>query len=168
MDVAPSLAGFGLTLEPLREADFDALSLAASDPLIWEQHPNKERGTPEGFAPYIADMFKGGGMLVARRGDAVIGMSRFYECPEAPGRWAIGYTFLVRSEWGGATNKAMKSLMLEHAFQTEPAIYFHIAEDNLRSQHATAKLGAVRVPGVGPGNASQRWELTKSAWSAAS
>ncbi|MCH2078608.1 MAG: GNAT family N-acetyltransferase [Rhodobacteraceae bacterium] len=144
------------------------MSRAASDPLIWEQHLNKERGTPEGFAPYIADMLQGGGMLVARRGDAVIGMSRFSECPEAPGRWATGYSFLVRAEWGGTTNKAMKSLMLKPAFQTEPAVYFHIAEDNLRTQHATAKLGAVRVSGRGPGNAAQRWELTKSGWSGAS
>lgn len=39
-DLQPTLIGSTITLRPLREADFDALHAAASDPLIWEQHPD--------------------------------------------------------------------------------------------------------------------------------
>ncbi|MEM6729107.1 MAG: GNAT family N-acetyltransferase, partial [Pseudomonadota bacterium] len=151
-------------LRPLTEDDFEPLSEAASDPLIWEQHPSKERGTREGFFPYIRQMHDGGGMLVLRRGADLLGMSRFYSCPEAPEHWAIGFTFLIRSEWGGKTNGEMKTLMLTHAFETEPVIYFHIAPGNLRSQRGTAKLGARHVDDRGPDNAEQRWELKREDW----
>ena len=30
-------------LQPLKEDDFDDLFKVASDPKIWEQHPNKDR-----------------------------------------------------------------------------------------------------------------------------
>lgn len=36
-------------LIPLEEKHFDALFEAASDPLIWEQNPAKDRHTKEGF-----------------------------------------------------------------------------------------------------------------------
>lgn len=39
-DLQPTLNGKLLILRPLRLEDYDALYLAASDPQIWEQHPN--------------------------------------------------------------------------------------------------------------------------------
>ena len=33
--------------------------------------------------------------------------------------------------------------MLDHAFETVERVWFHIGPDNIRSQKATAKLGAV-------------------------
>src|SRR3712207_9291002 len=51
------------------------------------------------------------------------------------------YTTLFRS-WGGGVNFELKRLMLDHAFRTFPEVWLHIAPDNIRSQKATAKLGA--------------------------
>src|SRR5436305_6751870 len=42
-ELQPTLRGDLLELRPLRPADFDALFDAASDPLIWEQHPESDR-----------------------------------------------------------------------------------------------------------------------------
>jgi N-acetyltransferase len=36
----PHLVGDLLAVRPLDESDFDGLCAAASDPLIWEQHPD--------------------------------------------------------------------------------------------------------------------------------
>lgn len=40
-DLQPILKGELLDLRPLRPEDFHHLYAVASDPLIWEQHPNK-------------------------------------------------------------------------------------------------------------------------------
>ena len=48
-DLQPTLTGDLVELRPLRAVDFDALYAAASDPLIWEQHPVRDRYTLEVF-----------------------------------------------------------------------------------------------------------------------
>lgn len=42
-DTQPILENDKAILYPLQEEDFEALYAVASDPLIWEQHPNKDR-----------------------------------------------------------------------------------------------------------------------------
>jgi N-acetyltransferase len=49
-DFQPTLKGEILELRPLRAEDFDDLYAVASDPLIWEQHPIRDR--------YKEDVFK--------------------------------------------------------------------------------------------------------------
>src|SRR6516164_2468770 len=49
-ELQPTLTGELLELRPLRRDDFDALYAAASDPLIWEQHPESDRYTRDGFS----------------------------------------------------------------------------------------------------------------------
>src|SRR5438093_1127062 len=41
-DRQPVLTGRLIELRPLRSEDFEAVFKAASDPLIWEQHPDRE------------------------------------------------------------------------------------------------------------------------------
>jgi RimJ/RimL family protein N-acetyltransferase len=55
---------------------------------------------------------------------------------------AIGFTFLVRSHWGGAANAELKGLMLDHAFRWARTVWFHVAASNVRSQKAMEKIGA--------------------------
>jgi RimJ/RimL family protein N-acetyltransferase len=143
VDLQPTLAGPHITLRPLAARDFDELLAAASDPLVWAQHPDPGRGTREGFPPFFDDALKSKGCLVAidaaRR--SVIGWSRYSNY--APGeRITIGYTFLARSHWGGAANAEMKRLMLRHAFTEVQEVLFTVAERNLRSRRAVQKLGA--------------------------
>lgn len=142
-DAAPTLRGPRLTLSPMVEADRAGLRAAASDPRTWEQHPARERWRAKVFDPYFDFLLAAGGVLVARLGDEIIGCSRFYQVPDQPDDIAIGYTFLDCRYWGGAMNREMKALMLAHAFASFERVWFHIAPDNLRSQIATTRLGAV-------------------------
>jgi hypothetical protein len=42
-----------LILKPLSASYFDELFQAASDPLIWEQHPSKDRCQQKGFELFL-------------------------------------------------------------------------------------------------------------------
>jgi RimJ/RimL family protein N-acetyltransferase len=68
--------------------------------------------------------------------------------------------------WGGAYNRELKRLMVEHAFRSVGRILFLIAPMNLRSQHAVLKIGAVRAGSRfdGSGRESYIFVLTPEAW----
>ncbi|MEX3016327.1 GNAT family N-acetyltransferase [Gymnodinialimonas hymeniacidonis] len=161
-----------LTLRPMTEADRTDLSKAASDPGIWAGHPASDRWKPAAFKPYFDFLLEAGGTMTARdtKGRA-IGISRFYHSADAPDGIGIGFTFLVRDHWGGATNFAMKQLMVDHIFAHRPEVWFHIAPTNIRSQKATTKLGAGRIAdavldlGTGPAD-WVRMVLRPDAWKA--
>lgn len=168
LDLQPILTSKQLTLRPLLAADFDALLEAASDPLIWAQHPDPSRGTRQGFRPFFDEALKSKAGLVAVDGvqHLLIGWSRYSNYAPAEAI-TIGYTFLVRRHWGGATNAEMKRLMLRHAFTDVREVLFTVAELNLRSRRAVEKLGAHLV-GT---EAAPRWgqihliyRLTAQAW----
>src|SRR4030095_5126596 len=52
-DLQPVLRGSLVELRPLLRSDFDALFAAASDPLLWEQHPEPERYKREVFERFF-------------------------------------------------------------------------------------------------------------------
>lgn len=88
-----------------------------------------------------------GGALIAidSRNGQVIGSSRFHGYDQHKSEIEIGWTFLARSHWGGACNREMKQLMLQHAFQFVASVIFVIGPQNFRSQKAVEKIGAVRA-----------------------
>ncbi len=94
-DLQPSIHNDLIRLEPLRAQDFEALYAVASDPLIWEQHPAKERYRREVFAGYFeSGLSSGGALRVIDSGNGeLIGSSRFYDLDEAARKVSIGYTF---------------------------------------------------------------------------
>lgn len=140
----PTLQGSRLSLRPLRADDFDALYAVASDPLIWEQHPESTRWQREVFTRFFDGAIASGGALLISdtHTGQVVGSSRWYEWDAAVREVAIGYTFLARSHWGGGVNGELKQLMLQHAFQYAARVWFHVGTENLRSQRALAKIGA--------------------------
>ncbi|MEA3066181.1 MAG: N-acetyltransferase [Sphingomonadales bacterium] len=144
-DPQPALAGALLELRPLVPADWDALYAAASDPLIWEQHPVPDRWRQPVFRAFFDEALASGGALIARdRADgAVIGSSRFHGHDPERSEVEIGWTFLARSRWGGAYNGEMKRLMLDHAFRHVESVLFFIGPENRRSQRAVGKLGGL-------------------------
>ncbi|MDJ0788052.1 MAG: GNAT family N-acetyltransferase [Myxococcota bacterium] len=146
-DAQPVLKGGLLELRPLRAEDFDALFAVASDPLIWEQHPTRDRHLEEGFRPFFEESLESGGALVALEAGSgtVIGSSRFHGHDPERGEVEIGWSFLARAYWGGRFNGEMKRLMLEHAFRFVPRVVLLVGPDNLRSQRAVEKIGGVRV-----------------------
>ena len=128
----------------MREEDFPALFAVASDPLIWEQHPEPHRYTEPVFRKFFSGgMESGGAFIVLDRQDGrVIGSSRFAEYDEAKSEIEIGWTFLARSHWGGRYNREMKQLMLQHAFRFVQRVIFRVGPNNRRSQRALENIGA--------------------------
>ena len=53
-DWQPVLHGARVHLRPLRAADLDALHAAASDPLIWAQHSERDRHHRSVFERFFA------------------------------------------------------------------------------------------------------------------
>ena len=74
----------------------------------------------------------------------VIGSSRFHGYDQEISEIEIGWTFLARSHWGGIYNKEIKQLMLNHAFKFVDSVVFLIGLQNVRSQRAIEKIGALR------------------------
>lgn len=146
-DRQPTLTGPKLLLRPITAVDWQALYAVASDPLIWEQHPQRNRWELEVFRTFFAEALASGGALVAidRANGLVVGSSRFHGYDEAASEIEIGWTFLSRMYWGGVYNGEMKRLMLEHAFQSVDSVIFVIGPNNRRSQKAVQKLGAVQA-----------------------
>ena len=146
-DPQPVLRGDLLHLRPLRPEDLEPLMAVAADPLIWAQHPAKERGTREGFTRFFAESLATGGALVATAADdgRMLGSSRYFEWDAKARSVEIGWTFLARECWGGVFNRELKTLMLRHAFRWAEQVHFVVADENLRSQRAMEKIGGVRT-----------------------
>jgi len=144
----PTLEGPTLRLRPLQPDDSDALYAVARDPLIWELHPCHDRWQEPVFRSFFADALAHGGALVTiARADSPardkIGGSSQYRAydPADGGSVEIGWTFLERALWGGAANREMKRLMLEHAFRFVDRVDFRVGEDNIRSRAAMTRIG---------------------------
>jgi RimJ/RimL family protein N-acetyltransferase len=142
-ELQPTLADERIGVRPLLAEDFEPLYAVASDPLIWEQHPTPTRWQREVFRNYFeGGMASGGALLVSdSRTGAPIGSSRYYDLDPARPQLAIGYTFIARAYWGGGYNRALKVLMLEHAFRFVKRVVFHVGAGNRRSRIAMERLG---------------------------
>jgi RimJ/RimL family protein N-acetyltransferase len=91
-------------------------------------------------------MESGGALLVYNNtNNEVIGSSRYYDNFPEQQSIAIGYTFISRACWGSTYNRALKTLMLDHAFRFADNVIFHIGVNNIRSQKAIEKLGAQKM-----------------------
>jgi N-acetyltransferase len=167
-DLQPVLTGALLVLRPLRAEDFDALYAVASDPLIWEQHPESDRHQEDRFRIYFRGALESGGALIAldREDGAVIGASRYHGYDPERREIEIGWTFLARSRWGGRYNGEMKRLMLDHAFRFVDQVVFLIGEGNWRSRKAVEKIGGVHIGSRIDGKRQERvaYAITADAW----
>ena len=145
MKIRSDLVGGTITLRLLRADDFEALHAAASDPLIWAQHPDPDRHRREIFKERFFDDALASGtayVIVENATGRIIGSSRYYDWQPESREVAIGYTFLIRSHWGGGTNRELKRLMLDEAARWARVAWFHIAKSNTRSRRAIEKIGA--------------------------
>ncbi len=144
LNLQPQLENEFIKLVPLEAFDFEKLYQVASDPLIWEQHPQPDRYKREVFQVFFdgAVTSKSAFLVYAKRTGALIGSSRFYDWMAETKTVVIGYTYLTRDHWGTIYNQALKKLMLNYAFQFVEFVFFHIGANNIRSQKAIVKLGA--------------------------
>lgn len=133
-------------LFPLKKSDFEILYDVAKDPLIWEQHPNPDRYKKEVFQNYFKGALESkGAFLLKSTFNQAIGCTRFYDYFPEKSEIKIGYTFFSRDCWGKPFNKSTKLLMLHYAFQFVQQVIFHVGANNIRSQKAMEKLGAVKI-----------------------
>jgi N-acetyltransferase len=92
-DLQPILRGEFLELRPLQPADFHGLYAVASDPLIWEQHPNKDRYKEEVSFKFVNSVLfpVGPQNLRSQRAMEKIGGVRAGSRPDANGRDSFVY-----------------------------------------------------------------------------
>jgi RimJ/RimL family protein N-acetyltransferase len=146
-DLQPHLKGELVELRPLAREDWDELFAIASDSLIWEQHPERDRYKEDVFRVFFKDALESGGafIIIDRKTQQIIGSTRFYGYDPEKSEIEIGWTFLARKYWGGRYNAEMKRLLLNHAFNFVESVVFFVGEDNVRSQKAMEKIGAIKV-----------------------
>jgi RimJ/RimL family protein N-acetyltransferase len=146
-DLQPYLRGELIELWPLESDDWDDLFAVASDPLIWEQHPESNRYKEDVFKVFFREALESGGAFVVidTKTQQIIGSTRFFGYDSEKSEIEIGWTFLARKYWGGRYNAEMKRLLLNHAFKFVESVVFYVGEKNFRSQKAMEKIGVIRV-----------------------
>lgn len=144
-----TLTGRVVRLEPLEPRHAPGL-LAAADPSLF-------RFTPQGPAEWSAAGFEAdirrinaipdsvAFAIIHLESGAVIGRTTYMEIRPNDRGLEVGRTWISRSHQGTAVNPEAKYLMLRHAFQALGTIrvQFKTGHENLHSQRAIAKLGAV-------------------------
>jgi RimJ/RimL family protein N-acetyltransferase len=171
-ELQPTLANPWIRLQPLRTEDFAPLYAVAADPLLWEQHPSRNRYQQDVFANYFKGAMESGGALLVldHQTEVVLGSSRYYDWDQANGSVAIGYTFIARSHWGRNYNRWLKTLMLDHAYRFADTVIFHVGASNIRSRMAMQKLGAVLIGETAmsyygePSNLNVIYRIDKADW----
>ena len=131
-----------ILLVQAEESHFEEMYQVAKDPLLWDQHNERERWRKDIFKKFFnkgLDNENGLLVIIDKKNNEIIGSTRYYPHKE---KLSIGYTFISRKHWGTSTNFQVKKLMLDYAYQFTDEIYFHIWRGNIRSQKAVQKLGA--------------------------
>jgi RimJ/RimL family protein N-acetyltransferase len=146
-ELQPILKGELIELRPLAPEDWDELFAVASDSLIWEQHPEPDRYKEGVFRVFFKEALESGGafVIIDRKTRHIMGSTRFYGYDPEKSEIEIGWTFLARKFWGSRYNAEMKQLLLNHAFKFVESVVFFVGVENVRSQKAMEKVGAIKV-----------------------
>ena len=173
-DLQPTLTGKRVVVRPIEPSDWGAMFAAASDPGIWEQHPEADRYTEAVFRNYFdgAIACGSGFAFIDRSSGEIIGSSRYNGHDADKSEIEIGWTFLSRDYWGGSYNLEIKQLMLDHAFRFVDIVIFRVGENNTRSRRAMEKIGGVLRVADSPGKVCDDdtnvvYEIHKQDWEAA-
>src|SRR4029453_15687235 len=102
----PRLVGELIEVRPLGTADWEGLFAVASDPLIWELHPARDRYRKDVFREFFREALETGSAFVVidRKTGQIIGSSRYFGFDRSESVVEIGWTFLARAYWGGNYN----------------------------------------------------------------
>lgn len=147
INIQPILENDLVQLKPLLSTDFEELYFAASDPKVWEQHPNKNRWKRDVFMNFFEGAIQSNGAfkIVDKETKKTIGSTRFYDYNEEDLSILIGYTFYATKCWGKGYNPSVKKLMFDYIFQFVDRVYLHVGADNVRSQIAVERLGCKKI-----------------------
>ena len=74
-DLQPHLKGELIELRPLKPSDWNHLFAVASDSLIWEQHPERDRYKEDVFRVFFKEALESGGafVIIDRKIQQIIG-----------------------------------------------------------------------------------------------
>lgn len=175
MSWQPELENELVLVRPLQRSDYEDLYKAASDPLIWEQHPVYNRHEREEFNSFFEEALASHNsfVIIDKETGEIIGSTRYYDFDLENSSVKIGFTFLDRAHWGGAYNMANKQLLIDYAFQFVNKVIFEIGETNVRSQRGTSRLGVEKTvhfmkeiggkkfPYISYELTKEKWELAK-------
>ena len=133
-------------LEPLGPEHLEPLRAAcAEDQEIWEIYPHSMLGEHFDSAIAMRSAFKDWVMFAVLDDRGVVGTTCYIRPDPLHGVVEIGGTYIAPRVRGSGLNRAMKLLLIEHAFACGlRRIEFRVDERNLRSQAAVLKLGATR------------------------
>src|SRR6476619_7406665 len=94
----PCLIGELIEVRPLAAGDWEELFAVASDPLIWEQHPARDRYREEVFREFFREALETGSafVVIERKTGRIIGSSRYFGFDARESSVEIGWTFLAR------------------------------------------------------------------------
>jgi RimJ/RimL family protein N-acetyltransferase len=162
-ELQPHLIGDLVELRPLCDDEFDVLYAVASDPGIWEVHPEPDRHKEEVFRKFFITAIESGGafLVIDRKTGDVIGSSRYSHLDPGRSEVEIGWTFLARAYWGGRYNREMKRLMLSHAFKFVDRVVLLVGPQNFRSRRAVEKIGGTYIGRrIADGRESVVYEIT--------
>jgi N-acetyltransferase len=149
------LKGEHVYLEFLLPEHIEALRALAKDDRIWEFTKTLliDEQYNQRFDDYISlaldrnALEKQVAFIIRRKTDnVIIGMTRYYGVDEKNKRLNIGYTWYIPSVWGKVYNKECKFILLTYAFEELDfnRVGFEVAHQNLRSQKAVIKIGAIK------------------------
>src|SRR5438046_9914745 len=118
-ELQPHLKGKLIELRPLAPDDWDELFAVASDSLIWEQHPERNRYKEDVFRIFFKNALESGGafVIIDRKTQHIIGSTRFYGYDPEKSEIETGCTFLARKFWGGRYKAVLKRVLLNNDFQ---------------------------------------------------
>ncbi len=149
-DLQPTLEGPRVTVRPMIAEDWEHMYAIAVDPLLWEQHPAKNRYEEVQFREYFeaAMASKSAFTFIEKENGSIIGSSRHHGYDSDKREIEISWSFLGRDYWGGHYNGEIKQLMLKHAFTFVETGVFWVGADNLRSRKAVEKIGGKLRDGI--------------------
>lgn len=148
LPAAVPLEGRVIRLEPLAPDHVPGLVAASADPAIWRHTAFAK--TPDAYFAAAFDVQRTGEQVpfvVRLKADGrLAGMSRLLDIDPHHRRCEIGSTWYIPEVWGTAVNPEAKLLLLTHCFEDWGARRVQLKTDheNLRSQAAIARLGAVK------------------------
>ena len=145
MNFKSNFEDISISLLQIKKENFEELYLVASDPIIWEQHPENDRWKKEKFSIFYKNGLqnKFGFLLIFdKHKNEIIGSTRFYSYDKMDKAIRIGFTFISQKHWGTSINFQVKKMMLDYTFKYLDKVYFDIGINNFRSRKAVEKLGA--------------------------
>ena len=132
-------------LRQLEHTDFEPLLSVASNPKVWEQHPEQDRWKRDKFQRFFDGALENSlpsYTIIDREQSLIIGSSRYYDYHPERSALSIGYTYIDPSYWGTNANQEIKTIMLATAFKFVDKVCFDIGPNNFRSRRAVEKIGA--------------------------